>query len=131
MLRTGVASACLLGVFLTTPTDLRAEPSQQEVDAYIAADKNKDGHLSRPEFRQFVKLMAKAGNPKAKQIRFWRAYRYAFGIADRNRDGLIAPANSSRPMRRTESANAGMQDGAAIAWRPVFRLSFPVYTRRL
>lgn len=77
---------------LAAPTGLRAEPSQQEVDAYIAADRNKDNHLSKTEFRQFVKLMAKAGNPKARQIRFWRAYGYAFGIADRNKDGVIAPA---------------------------------------
>jgi Ca2+-binding EF-hand superfamily protein len=70
----------------------RAEPSQAEVDAYIAADKNKDGHLSMAEFRHFVGLMARQGNSKARQIRFFRAYRYAFGIADRNRDGLIAPA---------------------------------------
>ncbi len=92
MRRTKPAFAYLLGAMLAAPTALLAEPSQQEVDAYIAADRNKDKHLSKTEFRQFVKLMAKAGNRKARQIRFWRAYGYAFGIADRNKDGVIAPA---------------------------------------
>ena len=96
MRRAELAIVCLLSAMLSAPTVLRAEPSQQEVDAYIAADKNKDGHLSKPEFRQFIRLMAKAGNAKARQVRFWRAYGYAFGIADRNRDGLIAPAELIR-----------------------------------
>jgi Ca2+-binding EF-hand superfamily protein len=91
--RNGLAIAGLLAFIAAGGADLAgAEPSQLEVDAYIAADKNKDGHLSMAEFRRFVGLMAKQGNSKARQIRFFRAYRYAFGIADRNRDGRIAPA---------------------------------------
>lgn len=92
MARSSLFTILLFGAFLAGISALAAKPSQAEIDAYRAADRNKDGHLSLEEFRHFVLLMASQGNSKARQIRFFRAYGYAFGIADRNRDGLIAPA---------------------------------------
>jgi len=92
MARHGYLAIIALGAFLSGIAAAGAKPSQAEIDAYKAADENRDGHLSRAEFRQFVRLMAKQGNSKARQIRFFRAYGFAFGIADRNRDGRIAPA---------------------------------------
>ncbi len=92
MAQTGFLTVLALVALLAGSPAVEAKPSQAEIDAYKAADKNKDGHLSLEEFRHFVQLMAKQGNGKARQIRFFRAYGYAFGIADRNRDGLIAPA---------------------------------------
>jgi len=91
--RNRLAFATLLAVIAAGGAGYaNAKPKQAEVDAYRAADKNKDGHLSLEEFRHFVTLMARQGNSKARQIRFFRGYGYAFGIADRNRDGKIAPA---------------------------------------
>ncbi len=96
MARSSFFSVLLIGPLLAGIPSAAAKPSQAEIDAYKAADKNKDGHLSMEEFRHFVLLMARQGNSKARQIRFFRAYGYAFGIADRNRDGLIAPAELIR-----------------------------------
>ncbi len=93
MRRNKLALICVLAAAIAgNPNVSRTEPSKVEINSYVAADQNKDGHLSMPEFRQLVILMAKAGNRKAKQIRFFHAYGFAFGIADRNRDGKVAPA---------------------------------------
>ena len=35
--------------------------------------------------------LAAAGQPTARQIRFFGAYRYAFGIADADGNGLVTP----------------------------------------
>ena len=92
MAQTGLFTVLVFGGLLAGSPAVEAKPSKAEIEAYKAADKNRDGHLSLEEFRHFVQLMASRGNSKARQIRFFRAYGYAFGIADRNRDGLIAPA---------------------------------------
>jgi hypothetical protein len=65
--------------------------SDDEVQAYIGADRNGDGVLSFPEFRVFVQSMARGGQPTARQIRFFGAYRYAFGIADADGNGVVTP----------------------------------------
>lgn len=67
------------------------EASAQEVDAFLLADRNRDGHLSRAEFKLFVRAMADAGQPTAQNIRLFGAYTYAFGIVDKNSDGLASP----------------------------------------
>lgn len=65
--------------------------TDQEVSAFAAADRNRDGMLSYSEFRIFVRAMAGAGQPTAKTIRNFGAYAYAFGVVDRNRDKLASP----------------------------------------
>ena len=84
---------CVIGgaIAVMMPSAAWCEPTETEEKNYVAADTDRDDHLNRAEFEQFVRLMADAGNSKARQIRFFRAYGYAFGIADANGDGFIAP----------------------------------------
>jgi len=83
---------CMVGAAIVVmPSASWSDPTETEEKNYLAADKDNDEHLNRAEFEQFVRLMADAGNSKAKRIRFFRAYGFAFGIADANGDGLIAP----------------------------------------
>lgn len=65
--------------------------TDQEVDAFVAADKNRDGVLTLREFRIFVQAMARSGQPTAKTIRTFGAYGFAFNIVDVNKDGLASP----------------------------------------
>ncbi len=67
-------------------------PTPHETQAFLAADRNRDALLEFSEFKTFVRLMAKTGQPTARQIRFFSAYRYAFGVADRNDDQVVSPA---------------------------------------
>lgn len=66
-------------------------PTGEEIDAFAEADANEDLVLTLNEFRVFVRAMAEAGQPTAKQIRFFGAYGFAFGIADANKDGVLTP----------------------------------------
>ncbi|MBS8228088.1 EF-hand domain-containing protein [Vannielia litorea] len=66
--------------------------TKAEVNAFVGADRNKDGMLTRKEFRSFVRAMAKAGQSTAKTIVTFGAYGYAFRRVDANRDGLASPA---------------------------------------
>ena len=66
-------------------------PTSAEVDAWVRADSNTDGKLDRSEFIVFVKAMAETGQATARRIRFFRAYGYAFSVADKNRDGILTP----------------------------------------
>ena len=66
-------------------------PTKTEIDAYLIADSNKDGALNRKEFETFVRLMAKSGQPTARRIWMFGAYRFAFGIADTNDDDIVTP----------------------------------------
>ncbi|SMX50787.1 hypothetical protein [Maliponia aquimaris] len=70
--------------------------STQEVDAFVRADANRDGHLDYPEFRVFVRRMAAAGQSTAITIRAFGAYRIAFRRVDANRDGLASPGELRR-----------------------------------
>lgn len=67
------------------------EATEQEVTAFMAADRNRDLVLDRAEFRTFILLMAETGQSTSKTIRTFGAYGYAFKIADRDRDGVITP----------------------------------------
>jgi len=67
------------------------EATQAEVAAFAAADANRDVLLDRAAFKVFVRHMAEAGQPTARQIRFFAAYGFAFSIADRNGDGRVTP----------------------------------------
>ena len=70
-----------------------------ETKAFLKADKNKDLQLNAAEFRVFVHAMAENGQATAKKIRFFRAFAYAFSVADKNKDGLITP----REMRSADN----------------------------
>lgn len=89
-----VALALVLAAPLTIPGMTQAQgfrASDQEVSAFVAADANADGLLTLAEFRVFVRAMAGAGQPTAQTIRTFGAYRYAFGVVDRNRDNRASP----------------------------------------
>ncbi len=66
-------------------------PTATEVDAFLTADVNQDALLHLSEFRTFIRLMAEAGQPTARQIRMFAAYRFAFGITDKNNDQRVSP----------------------------------------
>jgi Ca2+-binding EF-hand superfamily protein len=66
--------------------------TEGEVDAFVVADENRDGMLSFPEFREFVRQMARSGQPTARLIRNFAAYRIAFRRVDLNEDGFASPA---------------------------------------
>ena len=84
----------------------RAEPATPaEVAAFTGADANRDGVLDRAEFRSFVRAMAQAGQPTARQIVAFGAYGFAFARVDRNRDGRATPDE----MRRADSAHRAGQ----------------------
>lgn len=67
------------------------EVTQDEVNAFIAADKNKNMSLDREEFPVFVRHMAQVGQPTARTIIAFKAFGYAFKRADQNRDGKVTP----------------------------------------
>ncbi|MEP5155514.1 hypothetical protein [Planktotalea sp.] len=67
------------------------DATQTEIDAFIAADQDKNLSLSRAEFPTFVRHMARAGQPTARTIVRFKAFGYAFNIADLNGDGRITP----------------------------------------
>ncbi|MCL6282244.1 hypothetical protein M3P21_01770 [Ruegeria sp. 2012CJ41-6] len=67
------------------------DPTPAEIDAFLAADANKDALLQLSEFKTFVRLMADAGQPTARQVRMFAAYRFAFRITDKNRDRVVSP----------------------------------------
>lgn len=63
----------------------------EEVSSFVLADRDGDGVLVLDEFRVFVRHMASAGQPTARLIRTFGAYRRAFRIADRDRNGEVTP----------------------------------------
>ncbi|MCB1390274.1 MAG: hypothetical protein KDK12_14210 [Rhodobacteraceae bacterium] len=77
--------------------------SPTEVDAFVLADANRDGQLSYPEFRIFVRRMAEAGAPNARLVRRFGAYGLAFGQADADGDGQATP----RELRRADEGFGG------------------------
>ena len=90
-----VRIACL-GVIISTglmaaTVSNAFEATEAETRSFLAADVNKDLVLNRKEFRTFVQLMADAGQSTSKTIRAFGAYGYAFGIADRDKDGVVSP----------------------------------------
>lgn len=66
--------------------------SESEVDAFVLADADGDGVLVLSEFRVFVRHMAEAGQPTARLIRRFAAYRIAFARVDADRDGRATPS---------------------------------------
>ncbi|WP_164744577.1 hypothetical protein [Nioella ostreopsis] len=66
--------------------------TEGEVDAFVVADVDRDGMLSFPEFREFVRQMARTGQPTARLIRNFAAYRIAFRRVDQDEDGFASPA---------------------------------------
>lgn len=82
----------LLALPFLTPLAGHAQSySPDEVSAFITADTDKDGNLTRTEFKVFVREMARVGQPTARQIRTFGAYGFAFRITDGNRDGVLSP----------------------------------------
>lgn len=67
------------------------EVTQDEVNAFVAADKDQSMSLDRGEFPIFVRHMARAGQPTARTIVMFRAFGYAFKRADQNGDGQATP----------------------------------------
>ena len=85
--------ACLVFADIALPFSLSAQtnPSETEISAFLAADDDQTQTLTLDEFKVFIRLMARHGQPTARTIRFWGAYRYAFNLADINNDGALDP----------------------------------------
>ncbi len=81
-----------LAAMAQTEVDGVGPVTEGEVDAFVVADANRDGMLSFPEFREFVRQMARTGQPTARLIRNFAAYRIAFRRVDVNEDGFASPA---------------------------------------
>jgi hypothetical protein len=81
-----------LAAMAQTEVDGVGPVTEGEVDAFVVADANRDGMLSFPEFREFVRQMARTGQPTARLIRNFAAYRIAFRRVDANEDGFASPA---------------------------------------
>lgn len=79
-----------LAVFVTQPVTA-FEATGAEVTAFLAADADKNLSLSRAEFPTFVRHMARAGQSTARTIVTFKAFSYAFKIADLNGDRKITP----------------------------------------
>lgn len=66
-------------------------PTSTEIGAFARADRDGNLWLTLSEFRIFVNAMAQAGQPTARKIRFFGAYKYAFSVADLDGDGRVTP----------------------------------------
>lgn len=55
------------------------------------ADANKDGKLSKSEFRRFIDENAKDKIGRAPMVKRFGAYGTAFGRVDANKDGFVTP----------------------------------------
>ncbi|MGH1579101.1 hypothetical protein [Planktotalea sp.] len=67
------------------------EVTQDEVNAFLAADKDQNMSLDREEFPIFVRHMARVGQPTARTIVTFKAFGYAFKRADINGDRKVTP----------------------------------------
>ena len=81
-----------LAFVLPLALSAQTNPSDTEISAFLTADDDQNQTLNLDEFKVFVRLMARQGQPTARTIRFWGAYRYAFNLADINKDGALDPA---------------------------------------
>jgi Ca2+-binding EF-hand superfamily protein len=81
-----------LAAHAQTEVDGVGPVTEGEVDAFVVADVDRDGMLSFPEFREFVRQMARTGQPTARLIRNFAAYRIAFRRVDQDEDGFASPA---------------------------------------
>lgn len=70
---------------------LAFEATRIEVDAFVEADADQSGTISRAEFRTFVYALAKAGQPNARRVVTFGAFGLAFRLADKNKDGQLTP----------------------------------------
>ncbi|SNZ19493.1 hypothetical protein [Cohaesibacter gelatinilyticus] len=88
-----IAIASIVTVFMSTGSlwAEKVKANRTEINAFIKADTNADQKLNKSEFRTFVNLMATAGQPAAKRIRFFRAYGFAFSIVDKDKNGILSP----------------------------------------
>ena len=96
-----------------------------EVDAFVVADVDRDGLLSFPEFREFVRQMARAGQPTARLIRNFAAYRIAFRRVDVNEDGFASPAE----LRSAALARLGLGIDQSASSRSSATASMPKRSR--
>ncbi|MEM9278674.1 MAG: EF-hand domain-containing protein [Pseudomonadota bacterium] len=80
-------------VIMVSDTALAAT-KQQEREAFLEADANGDRQLTKAEFKTFLKLLAEAGNSRAKRaVSFGElGYSSGFSTADANSNGLVTPA---------------------------------------
>lgn len=86
----GVA-LCMVHVSATQAVAQQVKATKSEINAFIKADKNEDRQINKSEFRVLVNLMAASGQPTAKRIKFFRAYSYAFSVADKDKNGILSP----------------------------------------
>ena len=86
-----IGAGVLVAVSVSGGLAQNVKPTQSEIDAWVKSDANADGRLNKSEFIVFVKAMAEAGQKTAQRVRFFRAYGYAFSVADKNQDGILTP----------------------------------------
>ncbi|MEO1066843.1 MAG: hypothetical protein AAFW47_05625 [Pseudomonadota bacterium] len=71
---------------------LPAQASSDKGALFARADVDQSASLDRSEFRQFINLLAKAGNTGAKRVRALRLYGLAWLRVDKNGDGVATRA---------------------------------------
>lgn len=92
----GAAATALL-LALASPAATQSgssavDPKKQRkgLENFLKADKNKDGLLSRREFKKLIQLNAKHNLGEASLIERTNRYTLAFGLLDTDNDGLIS-----------------------------------------
>ena len=81
----------MLVFLLALALDTTATPDQAAVAADLrAADADRDGRLSRAEFRVLIDRRAEAGGERAAVIKRAGAYDRAFARLDRDNDGFLS-----------------------------------------
>ncbi|MCY1666376.1 EF-hand domain-containing protein [Rhizobium sp. SL86] len=89
-IRNNITAALTSAFVLLAP--LAAEAQQE---AFMAADKNGDTKLDSSEFKTFIDGLAASGNPMATKIKGAGRYGLAFGRIDKDKNGLLTPAELS------------------------------------
>lgn len=79
------------GLALALATPVHAQDNRTLArENFRIADVNKDGKLSKPEFRVFIDENAKDDIGRAPTVRRFGAYDTAFERLDANKDGFVA-----------------------------------------
>jgi Ca2+-binding EF-hand superfamily protein len=77
--------------FLATGAAAQDDKQKAAAENFQQADADKDGKLSKTEFRKFIDLNAADKLGRAATIKSYGMYDTAFGRVDANKDGFVTP----------------------------------------